>query len=544
MSSSVRVLDFFVVEASEYIDQMDATLGAARPGGTAPNVDALEAAAHRLRGSATMARQSAIAAVAAGVERVARALRERRVPWDASSNAALVAAVDDLRLLVRGARSWSSLEEQRARARGEELARFAPPGSTPHTGGRTVASRSGFLAAETLELARALDALGPGASSAVIGSATERVRALRGVADVRDVPPLPDVMEALEATLKSMELAGAARPCGPKESALFATAAAVLRRVSRDIGALGRPATDMTEMVAFESALSAVADESGRADRIVPIAELFHGDGSSGVVSEASHPPTTPAERFRLEVVSLAEHLRGVVAEARAHKGSEQRDRLSRDVRNAVRALGATANSFGEKSVARFAAEWSTRASALEGGALAALDAAAALFTNPDLSSADIARGLEKVGTGASPVRPTPLASPAQPPSARAAAQAPGPAPAAPARAPAAAPPPDATGGPTAGVARGRVRTPTGPALRALLQDGLTGLSSLETTPLSEPAVIPDADVVPIESLLYRGRSALARAAELREQIRQQGGAPSRESVQELFDLIDLALVE
>ena len=543
MSSSVRVLDFFVVEATEYIDQMDATLGAARPGGTPPDVDALAGAAHRLRGSATMARQTAIAAVAAGVERVARALRERRVPWDAASSAALVAAVDDLRLLVRGARSWSSLEEQRARARGEELARFAPPGATPHTAVRTAGSRSGFLAAETLELARALDALGPGASPAVIGSATERVRALRGVADVRDLPPLPAVMEALESTLKTMELAGAARPCGPKESALFATAAAVLRRVSRDIGALGRPATDMTEMVAFESALSSVADETGRADRIVPIADLFHGDGSSGVVSAASHPPTTPAERFRLEVVSLAEHLRGVVAEARAHRGGEQRDRLSRDVRNAVRALGATANSFGEKLVARFAAEWSTRASALEDGALDALDAASALFTNPDLRSADIARGLEKLGTGASPVRPTPMASSAQPAPARAAAPA-VPAAGTVAAAPTAAHAPDAPGGPTVGVARGRVRTPTGPALRALLQDGLTGLSSLETTPLSEPAVIPDADVVPIESLLYRGRGALARAAELREQVRQQGGMPSRESVQELFDLIDLALVE
>jgi len=334
-----------------------------------------------------------------------------------------------------------------------------------------------------------------------------------------------------------MELAGAARPCGPKEAALFATAAAVLRRASRDIGALGRPATDMTEMVAFESALSGVADESGRADRIVPIAELFHGDGSSGVVSAATHPPTTPAERFRLEVVSLAEHLRGVVAEARAHKGGEQRDRLSRDVRNAVRALGATANSFGEKLVARFAAEWSTRASALEDSALGALDAAAALFTNPDASSADIARGLEKLGTGASPVRPTPMASPAQPAQRRAA-------PPAPAAAAPAAPLPNEPPGPTAGVARGRMRTPTGPALRALLQDGLTGLSDLETTPLSQPALIPDADVVPIESLLYRGRSALARAAELREQLRHQGDTPSRESVQELFDLIDLALVE
>ncbi|HKV52001.1 MAG TPA: Hpt domain-containing protein, partial [Gemmatimonadaceae bacterium] len=428
MSSSVRVLDFFVVEATEYIDQMDAMLNAARPGAGAPNVDALMAAAHRLRGSATMARQTAIAAVGAGVERVARALREKRVPWDASTAAALVAAVDDLRLLVRGARSWSSLEEQRARARGEELARLAPPGATPRSGARAVGSRSGFLAGETLELSRALDAVGPGANPAVIGSATERVRALRGVADVRDMPPLPDVMEALEATLKSMELAGAAHPCGPKEAALFSSAAAVLRRVSRDLAASGRPAPDMSEMVAFEAALGAVSDETGRADRIVPIAELFAGDGSSGVVSAATHPPTTPAERFRLEVVSLAEHLRGVVAEARAQRGGEHRDRSSRDVRNAVRALGATANSFGEKVVARFAAEWSTRASALEESALAALDAAAALFTNPDTSAADIARGLERLGSGATTARATPMASAAQSAPARTAApQAPAP---------------------------------------------------------------------------------------------------------------------
>ena len=553
MSSSVRVLDFFVVEATEYIDQMDATLDAARPGAGAPNVDALMAAAHRLRGSATMARQTAIAAVAAGVERVARVLREKRLPWDAASSAALVAAVDDLRLLVRGARSWSSLEEQRARVRGEELARLAPPGATPQGGARPVGSRSGFLAAETLELSRALDAVVPGANPAVIGSATERVRALRGVADVRDMPPLPEVMEALETTLKSMELAGAARPCGPKEAALFSASAAVLRRVSRDLGASGRPAPDMTEMVAFEAALAGVSDETGRADRIVPIAELFAGDGSSGVVSAATHPPTTPAERFRLEVVSLAEHLRGVVAEARAHRAGEQRDRSSRDVRNAVRALGATANSFGEKVVARFAAEWSTRASALEEGALAALDAAAALFTNPDLSASDIARGLERLGTGTTTARPTPMVQAAQSPPARPtppAARVPAPAaasvssPALPAAASAAPPAPNAPGAPAAGVARGRVRTPTGPALRALLQDGLTGLSNLETTPLSEPAVIPDADVVPIESLFYRGRSALARAAELREQIKREGDPPSRESVQELFDLIDLALVE
>jgi hypothetical protein len=91
---------------------------------------------------------------------------------------------------------------------------------------------------------------------------------------------------------------------------------------------------------------------------------------------------------------------------------------------------------------------------------------------------------------------------------------------------------------------RSRVRTPTGPALRALLQDGIAGLSELDERPLSEPTAIPDTDVVPIEHLLYHGRSALSRAAELRTQILHQGDAPSRDAVQELFDLIDLALVE
>lgn len=539
MSSSVRVLDFFVVEAAEYIDQMDAALDAA---GTHPvDADALGASARRLRGSATMARQPAIAGVAGGVERVARELRERRLAWGAGTSAALVAAVDDLRLLVRGARSWSALEEQRARARIEELARLAPPRDTPPAGGYAAGPRSTFLATETHDLARALEALGPSASQAAVTAVGERVRALRGVADVRDLPPLPEVLEAIESTLKTLELGGSAA-AGPKEAALFAAGAAVLRRASRDIAAHGRPAPGMPEMAAFESAYGAVSDETGRADRVVPIAELYHDDGGPHVVSAAPHPPTTPADRFRLELVSLAEHLRGVVAEARANRGPEHRDRLVREMRHALRALGATANSFGEKLVARFAAEWSARAAALEESALASLDAAAAMFSNPATSGAEIARGLERLSSG----RATPPAAPAQ-----ASAQAPSRpavAPPAPASVPAVAIPaapaahaPAAAGAP---VTRGRVRTPTGPALRALLQDGLAGLSSLEAQPLSEPAAVPDTEVVPIEQLLYRGRRALARAAELRAQLLRGGEAPSRESVQELFDLIDLALVE
>jgi hypothetical protein len=54
---------------------------------------------------------------------------------------------------------------------------------------------------------------------------------------------------------------------------------------------------------------------------------------------------------------------------------------------------------------------------------------------------------------------------------------------------------------------------------------------------------IPEEDIVPIESLLYRGRAALDRAVEIRDELR---GAPSSDptALEELFDLLELARAE
>jgi len=51
-------------------------------------------------------------------------------------------------------------------------------------------------------------------------------------------------------------------------------------------------------------------------------------------------------------------------------------------------------------------------------------------------------------------------------------------------------------------------------------------------------------EVVPIETLLYRGRSALARARELRDELRRIGGPALPPPLVELFDLIDLAAAD
>jgi hypothetical protein len=86
--------------------------------------------------------------------------------------------------------------------------------------------------------------------------------------------------------------------------------------------------------------------------------------------------------------------------------------------------------------------------------------------------------------------------------------------------------------------------TPTGNELRALLQTGIAGFQSLAQAPLSEPASIGDDDIVPIESLLYRGRAALDRAIVVRDElqrVRAAGGTPDDAALAELFDLLELA---
>ena len=78
----------------------------------------------------------------------------------------------------------------------------------------------------------------------------------------------------------------------------------------------------------------------------------------------------------------------------------------------------------------------------------------------------------------------------------------------------------------------------------AVLDQGIDSLSSLAATPMSEPVVIPEQPLVPIDTLLYRGRAAIERAIELREEIRRGGGAANADTMDELFDLLDLALAE
>jgi hypothetical protein len=62
--------------------------------------------------------------------------------------------------------------------------------------------------------------------------------------------------------------------------------------------------------------------------------------------------------------------------------------------------------------------------------------------------------------------------------------------------------------------------------------------------PFGEPVPIPEDTVVPIQSLLYRGRAALDRAVEIRDEIRRGGPRVDPIALEELFDLLELAQAE
>ena len=77
-----------------------------------------------------------------------------------------------------------------------------------------------------------------------------------------------------------------------------------------------------------------------------------------------------------------------------------------------------------------------------------------------------------------------------------------------------------------------------------LLDVGIKKLDSLGHTPLSVPTAIVEQPPVPIDVLLYRGRAAIERCVQIRDDARIGGGSPDGDALAELLDLLDLALTD
>ena len=124
MTTPGRLLDFFSLEASEYLARLEAM--ANKQGLQSSEAAQFAAAARGLRGSATMAKAGDLARLAASVERIASGVVQGVTSWEPEIQRAVVGAVEDLKVLGRSVRSWGAEQNARVEESVQRLARYGP----------------------------------------------------------------------------------------------------------------------------------------------------------------------------------------------------------------------------------------------------------------------------------------------------------------------------------------------------------------------------------------------------------------------------------
>lgn len=531
-------LDFFVLEAGEYVEQIDGLL--LRAAASGPDADQLQKISRALRGSATMARLPMFAELSSAVEAIGRALRQGGIAWNEGLRSALTAAVDDLKILVRAARSWSAAEDEWALKRLNDLSQFvqipltvavpsspSPPANTQYftTETTNIAAGLELLATRPDDRANALNVLA-------------RVRALRGVSGVRDVPGLSEASEAAESAIRPIEL-GEPKISDERVNVLRA-AAELLRVISTGLTTGVTVTTTTPQYTQFLAALDAMLADVAGADRVIAISDLFYNDRGPHVVFSAPNPPTTPAQRFRMEVVSLGEHLHRVIDEARAARDEIQREHARGELGRALRAIRATAASFGQMAVAQTVEAYLERTGNLNVSALDAIASFATTISPAATAATPIAQSAVPGGRQTQPrgqigsaVTPQPFAAPEGPPTAPASGEH-----GQHARVMAAMPTPPTPVPPAPARPPGSLKS-----VAISLDSTIAAFEAMSGERLADPVDVPD-DLLPVDALLYRGRAALDRAIELRDEIRRSNTPPTPEMLEELYDLVELARVD
>ena len=564
MNKQMGLLEFFSVEASEYLERLDALI-ARDP---TPDTTEFVRLSRALRGSALMAKQRGFAGAAAALENLARAVSEGHRTWDEATRQLAIGAIDKFKTLLRSVSTWSSAEDSTADALAGELDRAAGRSSAAHrapleptsdAGTRAFVGREAAAVASALDLAAKALQQSPGQLDAV-RRAVSQMQSLRGVAGLSAMAPLPDLLEGVELAAAELERR---RGNVPGAALVLFAAAQAMARVAQEITTAGRATEDSPELQEFARRLRRALDLDAR---VVPIEALYFDDVGPHIVREGVRPGR-PGEMDRLELVSHGEHLEQAAAEMERSNSGAQRDLRAQTLAGTLRALASTGGDLFHDTVARFAhvvRDAIARGMATQEGTqfTGALRRAAALLREEGdvdqqtTALREIMRPLigfsgERVAAAAAPVRPTTeppdapirrpraISAPTEPPRfvpERTTARQRG-APAAPQ--PVAAAPPDEPAS-LAGSWRRYERL-----VGALGKEG-GSLDELFAGPVADPAASAALSIVSIDELLYRGRAALDRADAVRLEVEKalnDGESPSdvRELIEEVLDLVALA---
>ena len=543
--------DFFALEAGEYLERLDGMLAK----GDSPSADEVVRLARALRGSALMANQPAIARAAAGLEVLARAVREGRRAWDPQTQQLALRAVDDLKIFVRRAGSWTDADTAKAEALAVELEQVAGRPSAQiravealglDAGARAFVAREGAAIAGALERAAQALRANPGAHEP-LQHVMRALQPLRGLAALTDLPPLPDLLEGIERAIGELSRSGLEPPTTVVE--LFQIAGSAIARAAREVAERGRPDPEGPDFRQFAGLLVRFMESEPDA---VSIGSLYYSDSGPHIVSRGV-PAARPSTLGKLELVSHGEHLRQAADSLERAPSATQRELRAHTLGTTFRALANAGGGVLADRVAQFAI--AGREAVASGIAVSSAAAFAAVLRR----AGDL---LARSGTGDEEALATELdaltvalraiqpgAAPAPAP-ARAPAPAPKPAPAAPAPAPRLAPAPraepamaetpDLVGSWTA-----YQRLSEGGIGSASLAELIAGVESAPPpapapgSPVAAPAA---AAAVDVRALLYRGNRALERAKELRAAAKRASGDELRALVDEVCDLVALAL--
>src|SRR5881409_2105015 len=314
--------DFFALEAGEYLERLDGMLAKA----DSPSADEIVRLARALRGSALMANQPAIARAAAGLEVLARAVREGRRAWDPQTQQLALRAVDDLKIFVRRVGSWTDADTAKAEALAVELEQVAGRPSAQiravealglDAGARAFVAREGAAIAGALERAAQALRANPRAHDP-LQHVMRALQPLRGLAALTDLPPLPDLLEGIERAIAELSRSGLEPPANVAE--LFQTAATAIARAARDVAERGRPDPDGPEFRRFADLLVKFIESE---PDVVSVGALYYSDSGPHIVSRGV-PVARPSTLGRLELVSHGEHLRQAADRSEEHTSELQ----------------------------------------------------------------------------------------------------------------------------------------------------------------------------------------------------------------------------
>src|SRR5881409_2065314 len=539
--------DFFALEAGEYLERLDGLLAQ----GDHASADELVRLARALRGSALMANQPAIARAAAGLESLARAVRESRRTWDPPAKQLALRAVDDLKIFVRRAGSWTEADTAKAEALAQQLEQLAGRPSAQiravealglDAGARAFVAREGAAIAGALERAAQALRANPLAHDP-LQYVVRALQPLRGLAALNDLPPLPDLLEGIERAIGE----------------LFQVAGSAIARAAREVAERGRPDPDGADFRQFAGLLVKLMESEPDA---VSIGSLYYSDSGPHIVSRGV-PAARPSTLGKLELVSHGEHLRQAADSLERAPSATQRELRAHTLGTTFRALANAGGGVLADRVAQFAI--AGREAVASGIAVSS----AAAFAAELRRAGDL---LVRSGTGDEEALATELdaltaalraiqpgAAPAPPRAPAAPAPAPRPAPASRPTPPRAAAPvvPGAKAAPAPRVEPAMPETPdlvgSWAAYQRLSEGGIGSASLAELiagvegapaapAPGSPLAAAAAPAAVDVRALLYRGDRALQRAQELRAAAKRASGDELRALVDEVCDLVALAL--